>query len=141
MTKVSKKLLDELFNDKEYQEYISEYENTSKINIDKLESLLNNHFDLYRLFLKTNILLYRYDTKLLDEDLKDFSQLNGETLYLDDADNIMKYYISNYKRCKDELHRICIHHWRKAAENRIINKIINRKTEKEIRDVPESELY
>ena len=131
MTKVSKKLLDELFNDKEYQEYISEYENTSKINIDKLESLLNNNFDLYRLFLKTNILLYRYDTKLLDEDLKDFSQLNGETLYLDDADNIMKYYISNYKRCKDELHRICIHHWRKAAENRIINKIINRAKSKE----------
>lgn len=140
MNNISKKLLDELFSDKEYQEYISEYENTSKINLDKLESLLNNHFDLYKLFLKTNILLYRYDTKLLEEDLKDFSQLNGETLYLDDADIIMKYYISNYKRCKDELHRICIHHWRPPAENRIINKIINRKMEKEIKDVPESEL-
>ena len=140
MNNISKKLLDELFSDKEYQEYISEYENTSKINLDKLESLLNNHFDLYKLFLKTNILLYRYDTKLLEEDLKDFSQLNGETLYLDDADIIMKYYISNYKRCKDELHRICILHWRPPAEKRIINKIISRKIEKEIKDIPKSDL-
>lgn len=140
MNNASKKLLDELFNDKEYQEYISEFENTSKINLDKLKLLLNNHFDLYKLFLKTNILLYRYDTKLLEDDLKDFSQLNGETLYLDDADTVMNYYINNYKRCKDELHRICIHHWRPPAEKRIINKIINRKIEKEIKDVPESEL-
>ena len=76
MSSISKRLLDKLFQDKEYQEYIYEYENKNSINLDKLESLLNNHIDLYRLFLKVNIFLYRYDTKLLEDDLKDFSQLN-----------------------------------------------------------------
>ena len=134
MSSISKRLLDKLFQDKEYQEYINEYESTSKINLDKLESLLNNHIDLYRVFLKINIFLYRYDTKLLEENLKDFSQLNGTTLRLDDIDTVMDYYFNNYKRCKKELHRICINQLRPPAENRIINKIINRKIE--IRDIP-----
>lgn len=55
MSSISKRLLDKLFQDKEYQEYIYEYENKNSINLDKLESLLNNHIDLYRLFLKVNI--------------------------------------------------------------------------------------
>lgn len=49
MSSISKRLLDKLFQDKEYQEYIYEYENKNSINLDKLESLLNNHIDLYRL--------------------------------------------------------------------------------------------
>ena len=134
MSSISKRLVDKLLQDKEYQDYISEYENKNSINLDKLESLLNNHIDLYRLFLKINIFLYRYDTKLLEEDLKDFGQLNGTTLRLDDIDTIMDYYFNNYKRCKKELHRICINHLRPPAEKRIINKIINRKIE--IRDIP-----
>ena len=89
MSSISKRLLDKLFQDKEYQEYIYEYENKNSINLDKLESLLNNHIDLYRLFLKINIFLYRYDTKLLEDDLKDFSQLNETTLRMDDIDTIM----------------------------------------------------
>lgn len=140
MSSISKRLLDKLFQDKEYHEYIYEYENKNSINLDKLESLLNNHIDLYRLFLKVNIFLYRYDTKLLEDDLKDFSQLNETTLCMDDIYTIMDYYFNNYKRCKDELHRICILHWRPPAENRIINKIISRKIEKEIKDIPKSDL-
>ena len=59
---------------------------------------------------------------------------------MDYIDTIMDYYFNNYKRCKDELHRICILHWRPPAENRIINKIISRKIEKEIKDIPKSDL-
>ena len=49
MSSIIKRLLDKLFQDIEYQEYIYEYENKNSINLDKLESLLNNHIDLYRL--------------------------------------------------------------------------------------------
>lgn len=129
---ISKELLNNLFQDREYKNYIDEYKKKSNIKLDKLKIIFNKHYDLYRLFIKINIFLYRYNTKLLDEDLQDFSQLNGRTLNLMDVDIIMKYYINNYKRCKKKLHRIAINHWVPPSEKRIINMIISRKIDNEI---------
>lgn len=57
-----KKLMEDLLNDEEYKQYMNIYKEENYVNKDMLDSLLKKHLDLYYIFLKINILLYRYDT-------------------------------------------------------------------------------
>lgn len=137
---ISSELLSNLLKDEEYVKYIEDYNKTGHINNNLLDNLFEKYYNLYRLFMKMNILLYRYDTPLLDEDLKDYNQIDGKSLFIIDLDNIMKYYINNYNRCKDALKRLYLYRKTSPAERRIIRKIINRKIDEELSAIPISYL-
>ena len=127
----SEKLINSLLKDKEYIEYMKMCDNTHHINIKVLDSLLKKHLDLYFLFLKINILLYKYDTKLLNNDLKDYTHYKNEKLYINDIDIIMNYYFHNYAICKRLLKDLALYNLRPIEETKIIIKIINRKPNEE----------
>ena len=128
----SKMLLEEMLSSSEYKKYIEIYKNKKYIDKYLLEILLNKYLDLYYLFLKVNILLYRYDNKHLRNELQDYTHYNGNMLYLDDIDIIMKYYYNNYSKCKSELRKIIEYKLRPNSELKIIDKILNRDITKEI---------
>ena len=89
MINPSNKLMENLLNDDEYKQYINTYKEESYVNKDMLDSLLKRYLDLYYIFLKINILLYRYDTKSLNKELKDYKHYKGNTLYVDDIDIVV----------------------------------------------------
>lgn len=131
-----KKLMEDLLNDEEYKQYISIYKEERYVNKDILESLLKRHLDLYYIFLKINILLYRYDTKSLNKELKDYKHYRGNTLYVDDIDIVMDYYYNNYPRCKKELSKIITYKLRPISERKILKQIIERQSNEEFKPFP-----
>ncbi len=134
-----KKLMENLLNDEEYKEYISIYKEESYVNQDMLDSLLKKHLDLYYIFLKINILLYRYETKSLNKELKDYKHYRGNTLYVDDIDIVMDYYFNNYSRCKKELSKIITYKLRPMSERKILKQIIDRQPNEEFKPFPLSD--
>lgn len=133
MINPSKKLMKDLLSDEEYKQYISIYEKESYINKDVLKSLLEKHLDLYYIFLKINILLYRYDTKSLNKELKDYQHYKGNTLYVEDIDIVMNYYFNNYTRCKKELNKIIVYKLRPLSERKILKQIFERQPNEEFK--------
>lgn len=131
-----KKLMENLLNDEEYKEYISLYKEENYVNKDMLDSLLKRHLDLYYIFLKINILLYRYDTKSLNKELKDYKHYRDNTLYVDDIDIVMDYYFNNYSRCKKELSKIITYKLRPMSERKILKQIIDRQPSEEFKPFP-----
>ena len=131
-----KKLMEDLINDEEYKEYISIYKEESYVNKDMLDSLLKKHLDLYYIFLKINILLYRYETKSLNKELKDYKHYRGNTLYVDDIDIVMDYYYNNYPRCRRELSKIITYKLRPMTERKILKQIIDRQPSEEFKPFP-----
>lgn len=133
MINPSKKLMKDLLSDEEYKQYISIYEKESYINKDMLKSLLEKHLDLYYIFLKINIILYRYDTKSLNKELKDYQHYKGNTLYVNDIDIVMNYYFNNYTRCKKELSKIITYKLRPLSERKILKQIFERQPSEEFK--------
>lgn len=128
-----KKLMEDLLNDEEYKQYMNIYKEENYVNKDMLDSLLKKHLDLYYIFLKINILLYRYDTKSLNKELKDYQHYKGNTLYVDDIDIVMNYYFNNYPRCKRELNKIITYKLRPISERKILKQIIDRQPSEEFK--------
>lgn len=129
-------LMEDLLNDGEYKSYISIYKDEGYVNKDMLDSLLKRHLDLYYIFLKINILLYRYDTNHLNKDLKDYNHYKGNTFYVDDIDIVMDYYFNNYPKCKRELSKIISYKLRPLCERKILKQIIDRQPNEEIKPFP-----
>ena len=125
-------LLEKLEDDETYKEYVESYDKDKTINLDLLRILLNNYETLYKIFIKTNLLLYRYDSSELDNDLKDYKQIDGELLYIDDIDFIIHYYTNNYNRCKKVIKCIIDEKLRPTNELKILSQIYNRDSSKEI---------
>ena len=136
MINKSEELMNNLVNDNDYQEYISVYKDRYYVNKDILNTLLQRHIELYYLFLKINILIYRYDTKSLSKDLKDYTHFKGTTLFIDDIVIIMNYYFNNYLRCKNEINKIITYKLRPLCERKILKQIINRQPHEEIKPFP-----
>lgn len=127
------KLMRNLLNDGEYKEYITIYKEKQYVDKSILNNLLKRYLDLYYLFLKINILLYRYDTKSLNNELKDYTHYKGDILYIDDIDIIMSYYFNNYSRCRIELSKIIVFKLRPNNEIKILKQILDRQFDKEIK--------
>lgn len=136
MINPSNKLMENLLNDDEYKQCINTYKEESYVNKDMLDSLLKRYLDLYYIFLKINILLYRYDTKSLNKELKDYKHYKGNTLYVDDIDIVMNYYFNNYPRCKKELSKIITYKLRPMSERKILKQIIDRQPSEEFKPFP-----
>lgn len=135
----SGELIKKLLNDNEYKQYIDICKLDGFVDKDMLDSLLKKHLDLYYLFLKVNILLYRYDTKLLNKELRDYKHYRGNTLYVDDIDIVMYYYFDNYSRCKKELSKIINYKLRPMSERKILKQIIDRQPNEEFKPFPLSD--
>ena len=133
MSSYVNELMRNLLNDGEYKEYITIYKEKQYVDKSILNNLLKRYLDLYYLFLKINILLYRYDTKSLNNELKDYTHYKGDILYIDDIDIIMGYYFNNYSRCRIELSKIIIFKLRPNNEIKILKQILDRQFDKEIK--------
>ena len=125
-------LLEKLEEDETYKEYIESYNKDKTINLDLLRVLLNKYETLYKIFIKVNLLLYGYDSSKLDNDLKDYKQIDGELLYIDDIDFIIHYYTNNYNRCKKVIKYIIDEKLRPTNELEILTQIYERDSSKEI---------
>ena len=133
MSSYVNELMRNLLNDGEYKEYITIYKEKQYVDKSILNNLLKRYLDLYYLFLKINILLYRYDTKSLNNELKDYTHYKGDILYIDDIDIIMSYYFNNYSRCRIELSKIIVFKLRPNNEIKILKQILDRQFDKEIK--------
>ena len=129
---ISQILLEKLEEDKKYKEYIEFYNKEKIIDIDLLRYLLSEYENLYKIFIKINLLLYRYDSSKLDNELKDYQYIDGELLYVDDVDFIMYYYTKNYERCKKVIKCIIDEKLRPTNELKILTQIYERDSSKEI---------
>ncbi len=123
---ISDILIKELLDDVNYGELVKLYNEKHIIDVDLVESLLNTHLDLYKLFIKSNIFLYGYISKYLDDELKDCTHFNNKDLYIEDVNNVMSFYYDNYLINKKCLRRISMFRFRPSSERVIINKIIKR---------------
>ena len=91
-------LKNNLLLDKDYIKFEEIYKNENIIDKDLLIKLLDKHHDLYYIFLKINLFIYRFDIKGLNNDLKDFKRYKGKVYYIDDLDCVLRFYYSNYTR-------------------------------------------
>ena len=87
-----------LLLDEDYIKFEEIYKNENIIDKDLLIKLLDKHHDLFYMFLKINILLYEFDIKGLNNDLKEFKRYKGKVYYIDDLDCVLRFYYSNYTR-------------------------------------------
>lgn len=71
-----------------YIHFENTYNNNKVIDKELLVKILNDHLDLYYVFLKINIFLYNFATKYLNEDLQDFLHYKGKKYFIDDFDSI-----------------------------------------------------
>jgi len=119
-------LFEQLEKDAVYKEYIETYKKETNINLDLARILLIKYETLYKIFIKTNLFLYKYDSKELDDELRDYRYIDGELLYVDDIDFIMYYYINNYDRCKKIIKCIIDYKLRPTNELNILTQIYER---------------
>lgn len=91
-------LKNNLLLDEDYIKFEEIYKKENIVDKDLLIKLLDKHHDLFYMFLKINILLYEFDIKGLNNDLKEFKRYKGKVYYIDDLDCVLRFYYSNYTR-------------------------------------------
>ena len=125
---VSQRLIDKMYNSETYKQYVEYYDKNHCINIDLLKKLYFDNQDLYIVFLKINVVLYRYDY----EELGICTMHNNRNLYVTDIDVILKHYISNYDRCRNAIKCLISHSLVSKSDVSILKQILSRDKEKEI---------
>ena len=71
-------LKNNLLLDEDYIKFEEIYKKENIVDKDLLIKLLDKHHDLFYMFLKINILLYEFDIKGLNNDLKEFKRYKGK---------------------------------------------------------------
>ena len=125
---VSQRLIDKMYNSETYKQYVEYYDKNHCINIDMLKKLYFDNQDLYIVFLKINVVLYRYDY----EELEICTMHNNRNLYVTDIDVILKHYISNYNRCRYAIKCLISQSLVSKSDVSILKQILSRDKEKEI---------
>ena len=125
---VSQRLIDKMYNSETYKQYVEYYDKNHCINIDLLKKLYFDNQDLYIIFLKINVVLYRYDYK----ELGICTMHNNRNLYVTDIDVILKHYISNYDRCRNAIKCLISQSLVSKSDVSILKQILSRDKEKEI---------
>lgn len=133
------RLKNNLISDEDYIKYEEIYKNEHIVDMNLLVKLLDKHFELYYVFLKINIFLYRYDTKGLNKELQDFLHYKGKSYHIDDLDAMIRLYYRNYRRCQTAMKKIISNKIRPASERKLLQQILNRPLEKEITPLYEYE--
>jgi len=126
------KLKNNLLADKDYIKYEEIYKNKHIVDKDLLIKLLNKHLDLYYVFLKMNIFIYRYDTKNLEKDLQDLYRYKGKNIYIDDLESIFRFYYKNFSMCHKSMETIITYKLREKNEIKLLKKILRRPFAKEL---------
>lgn len=126
------KLKNNLLEDKDYIKYKEIYMNEHFIDKDLLVILLERYLDLYYVFLKINILLYKYDNKNLNKDLQDFLHHKGKNIYVDELDSIFRFYYKNFSMCHRTIEKIITYKIRNKNEIELLKQILERPFEKEL---------
>ena len=125
-------LINKLLNSDIYKEYDKIYKDKNYVDPQLLKQLLLKHHDLYELFLKANIILYKYETKGLKKSFNDCYYHNEKKLYLEDVYNVLLYYYSHYSRCQTVLKKMIQLKLVPISERKILKLILNRDISKEI---------
>lgn len=125
-------LINKLLNNDIYKEYDKIYKDKNYVDPQLLKQLLLKHHDLYELFLKANIILYKYKTKGLKKSFNDCYYHNEKKLYLEDVYNVLLYYYSHYSRCQTVLKKMIQLKLVPISERKILKLILNRDISKEI---------
>ena len=122
-------LINKLLDSDTYKEYDKIYKDKNYVDPQLLKQLLLEHHDLYELFLKANIILYKYETKGLKKSFDDCYYHNGNRLFLEDVYNVLLYY---YSRCKTVLKKMIQLKLVPISERKILKLILNRDISKEL---------
>ena len=125
---VSQRLIDKMYNSETYKQYVEYYDKNHCINIDLLKKLYFDNQDLYIIFFKINVVLYRYDYK----ELGICTMHNNHNLYVTDIDVILKHYIGNYDRCRNAIKCLISQSLVSKSDVSILKQILSRDKEKEI---------
>ena len=135
------KLKNCLLSDIDYIHYEQKYETEHTIDVELLEKLLKKYKDLYYIFLKINILLYRFDTSNLNDELKDYRHYQGKVYRIDDLDIILRHYYGNYKRCRCVIEIMISEKLVPQNERELLEKILNNVLEDQIRPTFDYEVF
>lgn len=127
------RLKNNLLIDIDYIKYEEIYSKESVIDKNLLVQLLNKHHDLYYVFLKMNIFLYRFDTKGLNDELKDFSHYKKTVLRIDDLSHILGLYYRHYSMFIETIKVMISDNLVPKNEVKILKMIINNPKEEQIR--------
>lgn len=127
------RLKNNLLTDIDYIKYEEIYSKESVIDKNLLVQLLNKHHDLYYVFLKMNIFLYRFDTKCLNDELKDFSHYKKTVLRIDDLSHILGLYYCHYSMFIETIKVMISDNLVPKNEVKILKMIINNPKEEQIR--------
>ncbi len=127
------KLMNNLLNDEDYIKYEEIYKQQNDIDKDLLIKLLENHHDLYYLFLKINIFLNRFNTKDLNDGLSDIFNYKGKSYRISDLDCILGYYYNHYLRCLRAIKIMINDKLVPQDERELLEKIISKPVEEQIR--------
>lgn len=126
-------LKNKLLMDEDYKRYKRIYIRERTINRYLLTKLLDRYLDLYYFFIKSNIFIYRYDIKDLNDELKDYLHHKGKLCYIDDLEDIFRHYYNQYDRCQATIKSIIEYKLRPLSEIELLTKIILRPLENEIK--------
>ena len=129
---ITENLLSRMYGSETYKKYVEEYNSNNRIDIELLKEFLKEYRELFDIFLKVNILIYRYPTEQLRISLKEYTKHNGRNLYMDDMCIISNHYISNYVRCKKAIKTIIQNKLVCNSEVQLLKKIYSRNEDEEI---------
>lgn len=126
-------LKNNLLLDEDYIKFEEIYKNENIIDKDLLIKLLDKHHNLYYMFLKINILLYEFDIKGLNNDLKEFKRYKGKVYYIDDLDCVLRFYYANYTRNQSVFKIMIKYKLVPLNERKLLEMIMNNPMEEQIR--------
>jgi len=136
---LSSRLIEKIKDSDTFKEFISIYNIKETITKDMVEiarKLLKEEFDLYALFLKVNIFLYRYDSSKLNNKLQNYHRhiLNNVeyTITIDDVAIITYFYLKYKFIIKKFIKYIINNRLRPSNEIVILRKILNRQPQEEL---------
>lgn len=135
------KLKQYLLCDPDYIKYEELFENEHIVDKKLLVTLFNGYKDLYYIFLKINIFLYRFDTSNLNNELKDYKHYKGKVYRIDDLDVILRHYYRYYKRCQCAIKILISDKLVPQNEIELLEKIINNPLEEQIRPTFDYEVF
>lgn len=126
-------LKNNLLLDEDYIKFEEIYKKENIVDKDLLIKLLDKHHDLFYMFLKINILLYEFDIKGLNSDLKEFKRYKGKVYYIDDLDCVLRFYYSNYTRNQSVFKMMIKDKLVPLKERKLLEMIMNNRMEEQIR--------
>lgn len=127
------KLKNNLLDDTDYIHYEEIYNKENAIDKDLLVKLLEKHHDLYYTFLKMNLFLYRFSTKGLNDELKDFKHYKGKSYRINDLSCILGFYYNHYSMFVETIKVMISNKLVPRNEVQLLEKIINNPREEQIR--------